>query len=147
MQTRTWMVVAAVLALVLVGGGICVCGTLGYLVASAPDDQIEDERAQREGTAAGASGTTEGCVVAAHDRMLLCGTIDIVCAQAAQDFVRACLRSVPSPDRTVCDGVPAPSAMGDWSFADQLCQSHGWASDAGECDPIADGLSIYCYGE
>ncbi len=146
MEGRGWLLAAGSVALVLLSLAVCVCGGLGYAVVSAPDAQIEDERAEREGMDEGRRGTSEHCIVLAHDRTLACGVIDPDCTLGAQGFLQACLRAVPSPDPTLCDGVPAPSAMADWDFADTVCQRRGWASDAGECDPIADALSVHCHG-
>lgn len=147
METRHWIMISAVLALLVLAGGVCMCGGFGLLVASAPDDgqEIVDLQATNEGTAAGQRGTTESCIVATHDRTLGCGVVDPNCTLGAQDFLRACLRAVPSPDPTLCNGVPDPSTMGDWGFADTICRQRGWSSDAGECDPIADAISSFCH--
>jgi hypothetical protein len=141
------MITIVVLSLGLFVVGACCCGGVAYMMASAPDADVEDERMERDGMTEGLHGTTDGCIAAAHARSLECGVIDSSCALAAETFLRACLRAVPSPDRSICDGVPLPSALGDWDFADDLCRRHGWAFENGECDPVADALSVYCHGQ
>lgn len=146
MQARGW-VIGGIVALLLLACGVCCCAGLGYLMASAPDDALVDAQWLNEGAAAGRAGTTEGCIVAAHLRGAGCGVLDADCNAGVPLFTRACLEAVPSPDPSICSGVPAPSALGDWGAADQLCSARGWASDSGECDAVLEGLSAYCHPE
>lgn len=145
METRHWIILSAILALVVLGGGICVCGGFGLLMASAPEGEMVDLTATNEGTTAGAHGTTELCITTTHERTLQCGAVDFDCTLRAQDYGAACLRAVPTPTPGICDGVPEQSALGDWDFADTLCRQRGWPSDTGQCDPIADAISVYCH--
>jgi hypothetical protein len=147
MEARGWIVVVAVIALAVLLAGFCVCGMFGYLVSTAPETDLADERAEQDGALAGQRGTSDDCIALGHDRTVDCGMLAFDCANHAEAFVRACLRAVPSPDPAVCDGVPEPSALGDFDFADTLCRAHGWSPDTGDCDPIADGLSVYCHGQ
>ena len=144
MEGRTWMLIAGALSVVLLGGGVCVCGGMGLLIANVPDDLVASENAAREGALFGAHANSDQCITQAHEHTLRCGVMEITCNTAATDFLRSCLRAMPVAEPSLCDDVPAPSTFVDLDFGDALCTRHGWANEDGDCDPIADGLSIFC---
>lgn len=141
------MLIAGALAVIMLAGGACVCGGFGLLMVGAPDDDMTSEAAMRDGMAQGAHATSDECIVQAHDRSVVCGTMEVSCLDAAEAFLRACLRAVPNPDPALCTNVPAPSTFGDWDFANRICTQHGWNSDTGACDPISDAISLYCHSQ
>ena len=141
------MLIAGALAILMLAGGACLCGGMGLLLAGAPTDDLNNETAMGEGMTLGAQATSEQCIVQAHERTVACGTMAFTCIDAAEAFLRACLRAVPNPDPGLCDNVPAPTTFGDWGFGNRICAQRGWNAEDGDCDPIADGISIYCHSQ
>jgi hypothetical protein len=137
-----------VLALVALLGcvGLCVCAGLfglGSMVASAPEFDVSIEDAEREGNLAGAAGSTDSCIRTGYDRAVVCG-YGFDCGAVVDTYLRACLRSVPSPDPSICVGAPAPSLMGDEAFDIRVCESRGWTINEAPCNAVVQALETYC---
>ncbi len=127
-------------------GGLCVCAGLlgmGSCVANAPQLEVEIETAQREGTRDGSAGDTEGCLARGYDRGVACG-YGINCGVVIDEYLRACLRSVPNPDASLCIGAPAPSMMGDLAFDERVCGARGWPVDSPGCSAVTQSVATYC---
>lgn len=144
MDSNARVVIGALLSL-LGCGGLCVCAGLvgmGSMIAEAPMLEVEIETAQREGSADGSGGDTELCLTRGHERGATCGW-GLSCGVVVDEYLRACLRSVPIPDPSLCIGVPPPSMVGDLDFEDRFCGARGWESDMG-CTSVVDSLETHC---
>lgn len=144
----TWKWLAMGLGAVVSCGGICMCAGLfglGGMLASAPQFDASIEVAQREGEEAGRVGTTDACLRTGYERAVPCGW-GMDCGVMVDEYLRACLRSVPSPDPSLCVGAPSPSLTGDPLFDEAVCGSRGWPVESIACTTIVQSVEAYCAG-
>ena len=144
-----WKWVAITFGGLLSCGGICVCAGLlgmGGLMAGAPAFGASVEATQREGAAFGADARSDDCLSEGYTRGQACG-MGIECGVMVDEYVRACLRSVPEPDPRLCDGAPAPSLTGDPLYDERICVPRGWSVESMGCITVVEALETFCAGE
>ncbi len=145
MEGRKLWIVIIVLAVVLLGiVGTC-CVGMGFLVAGAPQYELDVEAARREGDRAGASATTDACIEEGYARTSLCSTFESDCMDVARSYLLACLRAVPEPSPELCVGAPShPGFLSDPTFTAALCSRYGWSQDDPGCGDVASSVETHC---
>jgi hypothetical protein len=143
--SRSSKIVIAVLAVVLVLVLCCVCGTLGYFGMSADEAAIDHERSATEGAELGRTADEAVCLDQAVARAEACGALGFMCQNAVDEFVRSCLRSVPSPDPHFCDGVPQGTFLSPdvASYLEGFCGARGHGPGSA-CEVVPQSIVDYC---
>lgn len=132
------------LALTLVLGGICLCGGMGYLLATDAEANRMEGQAESDGYADGPNSSSAECLDQAYARLQDCGEIAPDCHNAGKTYLRSCLRSAARADPDLCADVPADSTFLDIEFADRFCGARGIPEGDSACDTLASGLVGYC---
>ncbi|MDQ3031700.1 MAG: hypothetical protein M3Y87_04725 [Myxococcota bacterium] len=148
MSNKGLWIALGVAAVLLLGGGTCLCAISGgfvWLVSGVDQADADDARSQREGIAAGPGLSGEECFQSAIQRRLACGGyVDPNCATQATSYLTACLQASTRVEDTLCNGVPAAAGFLETSaWAESHCTQRGYEPGS-ECEDVSPGIAAYC---